>query len=236
MRLGIICYDYPHLKTEQVMTRLLLEPQIEQIRLFALPFTPRPARATVIQHRPDQTRAISPDQFAAHQNVTFQRWDGASPLDGCDLYLITGAGIINADLTNGRPILNAHPGIIPSVRGLDAFKWAIHDSQPLGNTLHYIDNEVDAGEVLAIRPTPVYAGDTLETLARRHYENEIDMISNFPRYLKEPNVVQYPEREPHKRMSAETEAEMVRRFDEYKERFALGCKRPAPAKDAAVTQ
>jgi len=222
MRLGIICYDYPHLKTEQVVLRLLPNPMIAEIRLFALPFTPRPSRPIFIHHRPDQASSIPVEQLAAHEKVSFQRWGGLLPLSDCDLYLITGAGIINAELANGRPILNAHPGIIPLVRGLDSFKWAIHDGQPLGNTLHYIDNEVDAGEIASIRETPVFLGDSLETLARRHYESEIDMLGHFQEFLRNPHIPSFSVGEPHKRMPPEAEREMVRRFDDYKKRFALG--------------
>ena len=98
-----------------------------------------------------------------------------------DLFVIGGAGIIDIAFAKGKPIVNAHPGIIPLTRGLDSFKWAIYNNDPVGNTLHLIDNEVDKGEILQIQYTPVFSSDSLQTLARRHYEYEIDMLANVSR-------------------------------------------------------
>ena len=92
--------------------------------------------------------------------------------------MIGGAGIVDISFANGKPIVNAHPGIIPLTRGLDSFKWAIYNNDPVGNTLHLIDNKVDKGEILQIKYTPVFTSDSLESLAQRHYESEIDMLAN----------------------------------------------------------
>ena len=138
----------------------------------------------------------------------------------CDFYLITGAGLLPSKIVKNKKIINCHPGIIPSARGLDSFKWSIYNYIPLGITLHYINEEVDAGQIISIVRTPIYSGDSLMTLARRHYELEIDVLSNFTYYLSNSLTESFPIQDPHRRMSAETEAVMVRRFDEYKLRFA----------------
>lgn len=128
---------------------------------------------------------------------------------------------MSAECVKDKRILNCHPGIIPAIRGLDAFKWAIYEMKPIGVTLHFIDTEVDAGEVIAVVPTEVYITDSLITLARRHYENEIEVLSNFDEYLRNPqNTFKDIEKgEPHKRMPLNIEKEMVRRFSEYVERY-----------------
>ncbi len=221
MKVGLICYNHVHLKTEQITTLLCRNPLITEIVLFALPFTSRPERMILFPHRPDQTRAVATEQLAAHDKVSFKLWDGQSQLEDCDVFLITGAGIINPDFANGRPIVNAHPGLIPMSRGLDSFKWAIHEGDEIGNTLHLIDAEVDKGQIIAIEKTTVYAGDSLETLARRHYENEIYLLSNFHLFLDQNIKPSYPEKEAHMRMSSGIEAEMLRRFDDWKARHAL---------------
>jgi len=105
---------------------------------------------------------------------------------------------------------------------LDAFKWAIYYKRPLGITLHYIDEEADKGEIISIRKTNVYMTDSLETLARRHYENEIDMLSNFDKFLNNPvfdvNHKKLSETEPTKRMPIDIEMQIARKFEEYKEK------------------
>jgi phosphoribosylglycinamide formyltransferase-1 len=93
--------------------------------------------------------------------------------------------------------------------------------KPLGITLHYIDAQVDAGEIIAIVPTNIYKTDSFATLARRHYENEIDCISNFAYYLKNPQnpFSAIEAAESSMRMSIEKERELARRFSDYTEKF-----------------
>ena len=179
MRIGIITYDYAHLKTEQLACRYNQNEKISEINLYALPFVPRAERAVVLPHRPDMTRSIPTESLSELSKVNFQKWNGKEDISEFnDLFVIGGAGIIDIAFAKGKPIVNAHPGIIPLTRGLDSFKWAIYNNDPVGNTLHLIDSEVDKGVILQIQYTPVFSSDSLETLARRHYESEIDMLAN----------------------------------------------------------
>ena len=141
---------------------------------------------------------------------------------GDDIYLILGAGILSADCIRGKKILNAHPGIIPISRGLDAFKWAIYNCDPIGNSLHFIDEAVDAGEIVAVKQTPVYTKDSLESFAARHYEREIEMMVNFEYYLEKP-VNDFPDApigEPHMRMKLEFEKQLEDRFEVFKSKYS----------------
>jgi phosphoribosylglycinamide formyltransferase 1 len=136
---------------------------------------------------------------------------------------VAGAGIIPATGIGSKKIINVHPGIIPSARGLDAFKWSIVDGVPLGVTMHFIDAEVDAGKIIAVVRTPVFKTDSLEVLARRHYELELDVESEFLAFLDEKDrgiLPQYPANPPRMRMPAAIEKEMFAKFEEYKQRFA----------------
>jgi phosphoribosylglycinamide formyltransferase-1 len=217
MKIGIISYDYAHLKTEQLVFRFIDNPLIEAVRIYALPFTQRQERAVLIPHRPDQTRSIPTESLGELEKVSFSRWGGTAIIgDEVDLFVIAGAGILDIDFARSKPIVNAHPGIIPVTRGLDSFKWAIFKGDAVGVTLHLIDSEVDKGEILAIRPTPVFAADSLETLARRHYELELEMLANVLEHIEHRVVPAAQEKPAMRRMNAETEAEMVRKFDDWK--------------------
>jgi len=217
VRIGIITYDYAHLKTEQLACRYNQNEKISEINLYALPFVPRAERAVVLPHRPDMTRAVPTESLSELSKVNFQKWDGKKDVSEFnDLFVIGGAGIIDIAFAKGKPIVNAHPGIIPLTRGLDSFKWAIYNNDPVGNTLHLIDNDVDKGEILQIQYTPVFSSDGLETLARRHYEYEIDMLANVLEVIDSRIMPSDIEKPATMRMKAETEAEMVRRFDDWK--------------------
>jgi len=217
--LGIITYNTNHLKTEQLLLRLAGR---YVMRVYALPYVQRPARKVLFQHRPNQSAAAHPQDICRRYGMTYIPIERDKEIDNsCGLYLIAGAGILSAECLRGKRVLNCHPGVIPAVRGLDAFKWSIYNMLPLGVTLHYIDEQIDSGEVVSIIPTPVFSSDTLQTLARRHYENEIHTLSQFDAHLKQPrNFFAGIDRgESMRRMKVEQEAELPERFERYKPRM-----------------
>lgn len=230
MRLGIITYDTRHLKTEQVALGLNMVGGVE-LHFFALPFVARAAREILFAHRPDMMTGAPAAEVAKAVGAPFTTIGGVGDIDpaACDLFLIGGAGLLPADwvaATRGR-VINSHPGIIPLVRGLDAFKWAILDMQPIGNSLHFIDEEADAGEVFAQQPTPIFADDTLERFAMRHYDLEIAMMINFQilldRHARDPVVVDMSQARPARmRMKAEQQATLAEAFERYKTHFVKG--------------
>src|SRR5882762_9507707 len=76
VRLGIISYDHAHLKTEQLVHRLLLKNQLAvgrklDLKLLALPFSSRTARAVLFTHRPDQGKSVPTRQLAARHRLEF---------------------------------------------------------------------------------------------------------------------------------------------------------------------
>ena len=67
-----------------------------------------------------------------------------------------------------RRILNIHPSLLPLFPGLDAQQQAIdHGARVSGCTVHYVDETLDGGPVIAQREVPVHDDDTAESLAKR---------------------------------------------------------------------
>src|SRR5690606_24277992 len=93
-----------------------------------------------------------------------------------DHIIIGGAGILPEDVVKHHKLINGHPGYLPNVKGLDAFKWAIYHGQPIGSTTHYVSDQTDEGELIEKRLVPVYFEDTFHSVAYRPYETEIDML------------------------------------------------------------
>ena len=123
MRIGIITYDYAHLKTEQLVCRYIQNEKVSAVNLYAMPFIPRVKRAIIISHRPDMTRSIPTESLAELSKVKFHKWNGNEAISEFnDIFVIGGAGIIDIAFANNKPIVNAHPEIIPLTRGLDSFK------------------------------------------------------------------------------------------------------------------
>ncbi|MGB2551777.1 formyltransferase family protein [Campylobacter sp. MOP51] len=224
MKIGLISYDCKHLKTEQVLQRIL--DKGFELKFYLLPFIERKNREILFNHRPDQNNSILARNLAKSHDIDIkyiQDPRGVGIDNRCDYYLILGAGLLDVKSIGLNKIINVHPGIIPISRGLDSFKWSIYNNEPLGVSMHYIDDNPDSGELISIIKTNVYRSDTLETLARRHYENEINLLSNFDFYLSNPrfDFVNMEKREARMRMPFNIELRMVKKFEEYKNRWAI---------------
>jgi len=71
------------------------------------------------------------------------------------------------DEYSGR-MMNIHPALLPSFKGLDAQKQALDYGVRLsGCTVHFVDGGIDTGPIIIQRAVPVLSGDTQETLSSR---------------------------------------------------------------------
>ena len=70
-------------------------------------------------------------------------------------------------------LINIHPSLLPSFRGMDAVGQALEAGVKLtGCTVHIVTEELDAGPILAQAAVPVLDGDDHATLAKRIQEQE----------------------------------------------------------------
>jgi phosphoribosylglycinamide formyltransferase-1 len=64
--------------------------------------------------------------------------------------------------------LNIHPSLLPAFPGLDAQRQALeHGVKWTGCTVHFVDETLDGGPILAQQVVPVQDDDTVETLSAR---------------------------------------------------------------------
>jgi phosphoribosylglycinamide formyltransferase-1 len=218
--LSLITYELPHRKTQEVLFKILRRGEFT-VSLAVVPFKQRPERETRIRHRPDQFSGPGARALARAFNLVcrpIEDWRAFHR--SVDYFLICTGTLIEPEFCSAATIINCHPGLVPESRGLDAFKWAIYHGRSLGNTLHVIDEDIDAGRILHQERTSVFEEDDLDTLARRHYEAELDLLAYFDRYLQGGAPFELSVQEPTKRMPTQLEAETIRRFDQYK-RHAL---------------
>jgi phosphoribosylglycinamide formyltransferase 1 len=72
-----------------------------------------------------------------------------------------------------RRIVNIHPSLLPKFPGLEAWKQALAANEKwTGVTVHYVDEKVDHGDIIAQRRLPVMSDDTPELLHARIQEVE----------------------------------------------------------------
>jgi phosphoribosylglycinamide formyltransferase-1 len=70
-------------------------------------------------------------------------------------------------------ILNIHPSLLPAFPGLDAQQQAFdYGVRVAGCTVHFVDEQLDHGVIVAQTAVPVLPGDDAHTLAARILEQE----------------------------------------------------------------
>jgi phosphoribosylglycinamide formyltransferase-1 len=83
-----------------------------------------------------------------------------------------------------RRILNIHPSLLPSFPGLDAQRQALeHGVKFSGCTVHFVDETLDGGPIIAQRVVPVLEGDTVELLSARILEQEHQLYAESVRQV-----------------------------------------------------
>jgi phosphoribosylglycinamide formyltransferase-1 len=90
---------------------------------------------------------------------------------GVELVALAGfMRVLKAPMLNAFPrrIVNIHPSLLPKFPGLEAWRQALEAGEKLtGCTVHYVDEEIDHGDVIAQREVPILADDTPERLHAR---------------------------------------------------------------------
>lgn len=67
-----------------------------------------------------------------------------------------------------RRIINIHPSLLPKFPGLEAWKQALAAGEGVtGCTVHFVDEKIDHGDIIAQREVPILPDDTPETLHAR---------------------------------------------------------------------
>jgi phosphoribosylglycinamide formyltransferase-1 len=67
-----------------------------------------------------------------------------------------------------RKILNIHPSLLPKFPGLESWKQALAAGETVtGCTVHYVDDKIDHGDIIAQMEVPILPNDNAESLHAR---------------------------------------------------------------------
>ena len=75
------------------------------------------------------------------------------------------------------PIINVHPSLLPKYKGLNAVEQAIESGDKVtGCTVHYVNEELDGGEIIKQAEVPILETDTVEQLTKRIQQEEYRIL------------------------------------------------------------
>jgi folate-dependent phosphoribosylglycinamide formyltransferase PurN len=102
-----------------------------------------------------------------------------------DLAIHAGAGILRAPLLRIPRLgtLNAHMGILPRYRGMNAAEWAYFEMGLAGCSVHLIDPGIDSGDILCVRRVDVNGAEDVQALRDRVDDAQIDLLGEVLRYI-----------------------------------------------------
>ena len=66
-------------------------------------------------------------------------------------------------------IINIHPGRLPEYRGSSAVEWAIYDDKLILNTIHFMDEKYDSGNIIISKSYKFLKNDTYQSIRTKVY-------------------------------------------------------------------
>lgn len=109
-----------------------------------------------------------------------------------DLIVLAGfMRILKGDFLRAFPerVVNIHPSLLPSFPGLEAWKQALdYGVKVAGCTVHFVDQGVDSGPIIAQETVPVLDTDTAATLHERIQQAERKIYPAVVRAMAEGRI------------------------------------------------
>jgi len=108
---------------------------------------------------------------------------------GAELVVLAGfMRVIKAPFLEAFPrrIINLHPSLLPSFKGLDGIRKAWdYGVKVTGCTVHFVTGELDGGPILDQAVVRIGDSDTLESLSRKVHDEEHRLLPSVVRRLAE---------------------------------------------------
>ena len=106
-----------------------------------------------------------------------------------DLIVLAGwMRIVSPKLINSFPnkIINLHPSLLPKYKGLHAIERALKSGDNVtGVSVHYVNEELDGGEIILQEEVPILPDDDLESLTKAIQRKEYYILPKAITLVKE---------------------------------------------------
>ena len=83
-------------------------------------------------------------------------------------------------------IINIHPSLLPKYKGLHAIEQALDSGDDItGVSVHYVNEELDGGEIILQQEVPILPDDDLESLTKAIQRIEYAILPAAIEYVKQ---------------------------------------------------
>ena len=105
-----------------------------------------------------------------------------------DLVVLAGwMRIVSPKLIDAFPkrIINLHPSLLPKYKGLHAIEQALESGdKETGCTVHYVNEELDGGEIILQSEVPILPDDDLKSLTKAIQRREYHILPRAIEHVK----------------------------------------------------
>ena len=139
--------------------------------------------------------------FLTHPNINADDFVATVARYACDLLVSMSFNqIFRCRLIELTPmqLINCHAGKLPFYRGRNILNWAlINDDAEFGITVHYVDEGIDTGDIIAQRTFPITDADSYATLLERAYPGCAELLYDTVKQLQAGRAVRRPQSTIH---------------------------------------
>jgi len=76
-------------------------------------------------------------------------------------------------------ILNCHPALLPEYKGCSCVEWSIFHDQQVGNTIHWMNSDIDCGPIIKTRSTKCFRSDRYQDIRKRVYFDGFNLLAEL---------------------------------------------------------
>lgn len=138
----------------------------------------------------------------------------------CNLDVLVNAGmprILKEDTLRAptRGVVNLHPGLIPAYRGCTCVEWAVYEDNQVGNTVHFMTSDIDAGPIIMQEPLEFSATDDYTSVRIKTYREGHKLLARAAREIIDedlrPDALEMPAEGKYYPVIDEEKLEAVKR-------------------------
>ncbi len=115
--------------------------------------------------------------------------------DKPDVLVLGGTRIIKPKILEipRQSTVNAHPGILPWLRGSASVGWALYKDLPQGATAHFVNPGIDLGDIIISKELAVFRNDTYESINYRIATLSGELMAEAVTSLQNGNAPRTPQ-------------------------------------------